>query len=1316
MPRTSSHVRRVQNATGACIEFAFNGLGAASPAPCTAIGGVNENYVAGQTITWTTANLPATGSHQDYYLTPAQGNGTTPTTVGGVYAGATSPASHTITSAVTGIYVFASLNTTTNQWDAVAYILVGATPNIETYTDGTLSTKTQTYTTNTSGTGVTVYVAATVLDTTDTYMVGIEDQLTGKCVFTAPTSAQTAVTSNYNLCNLTASAATGAVPNNNGLILANWAVTLGTGTTPPEGGTYMATIFDQTTGQRVASRLFTIIDGRASAGTARVDLEFTEGGVVTAGSTSRVAWNGTATTVDDSNYTYLQLYFGATGLPANDNDNFTLVVTDPTGTVAKEFTGVKENYGTTIITPSYNQWNIPNQSIPFELAYPGSTWTATIYDATTSKLVAEQSFQILGYTTRWEFLSPTDSTTLDIASGTTQATSIQITNTADLTFGANNGDGGASFQAVDPSYGKANGINDITMQGPSQSTPCDANVSTTCTAIYSDSAGNAWQVTIGCQNLANGPCSATNATNLYYINVTPSGTTKYLAPGGTIDITGLVITAQGCTGTACYFNTNEVPYDAVNPSESSAYGGVSNEFYVDNGTGAVSATASVGLAGYYDSANTWHAIQDGGYTPRCGTTDLNCTTAGVAQSILSNNQPFVGAASKVVLAYTLKNTSTAYTINIFDLLPPAAFSLSSAAIDSHSPNGATITTTGYCDGEARVTACISPSTAIAANGTQTFYVSFTPPTQSFTYADVVGTIIQDSNGYGAVSIPINPTTTSVPTFIGTPTSVDSTAIAAYSLNGGLMTAGVTPSTVGTNTTNSLTFSLRNTTAGADPFPDYVDMVAVQFPSQTYVSVPTSCNNIVTNTSGWSCLNATVSAGVTTFYFGQCPQQYVSATNPLVPASSTAFGSDDLTVCPFALPNEPYSLSPGATFTATIPVTAGATTTPSAITVSSFGHGATTDAWSTPITSSLSVVATAAAGAGFSSITGPGGTLTATTTGNEPQVTGNYLPTGTPTYDTYTYKIKNTGTVAITSATIGIPSQDTTGSDGTDSSGVIWKLTAAPTLVNESTGNANGCTDTYVNPTSGTEAPGTAMISITCPSGDFTAGQTLDVTFNANTPLKINSTYAWPATVNGSATAVSPNWTDDEDILIALSANVSVAVNPSATCNETGYSGFGISTMTQTVNFGQVPNSSSARCTDAMIVQVTTDASSPTNWSIYASASGNPTATGASVSNELQISTDPTNSTGGTTNVPTANIPCPSGSGYSTCFSYDSTAYTVMQLTGSGNGNRLGYTTNGGTGINNSTVTFDINYRVTIGTETIPTTGNQETITYTWIAN
>jgi len=1323
MPTGSSHYRKIKSATGACIVIQVGG-NTWNPACNDGATDYNTNPAAGTAITWNAADLPATGTHTDYYAASTNGNASTTaslTVEGAAYATAAG-ATHTITATTAGVYIFATLNNTTNTWDAIAYILVGATPNVETYTDGTLSTKTQTYTTNASGAGVTVYVGATVLTTTDTYMVGIEDQLTGACVFTAPSSAQTTISgAPYHLCNLTSSAATGALPNNNGLINANWAVQLGTSPVPPEGGTYMATIFDQTTGQRVASRLFTIVDGRATASAARMNLEFTSSTGTTTGPTTRVAWNGTSSTVDDSNLTYLNIDIGATNLPSAAQ-NYLAVITDPTGNVACE--KAINNPGTTSPAPTSYVCAAPAQaSIPFELAYPGSTWTATLYDVTTSNLVAETSFQILGYSTRWEWTSPTDTTTLNISTGTTISTALQLTNTADLTFGSNNGDPGKSFQAVTLSSSSTAGVDDITLQGPAQSSPCDVNVSGTCSAIYSDSAGNAWNVSIGCVALGRA-CGASGTGNiLYAINVSPSGTTTGIAPGGSLDITGLVVTATGCTAAACYFNTNEVPVDAINTGTPSAYGGVSNEVYITNGTGTVSATASIGVAGYYDSANAWHAIQDAGYTPRCATTNTDCTVAGVAQSILAKDQPFTNAASKVVLAYTLKNTSPTYTITIFDLSPPAGFSLASAAIDTaHTPNNATLTTTGFCDGEARITACITPSTPVAANGSQTFYVSFTPPTSSFSYTDVIGTIIQDSNGYSAVSIPVNPTTSSVATFIGSPTTIDSTAIGAYSLNGGLMTAGVTPTTVGTSTTNNLTLNLRNTTAGADPFPDEVDMVAVQFPSQSYISVPVSCTSITTITTGWSCEYVNVTAGVTTIYFGQCPQQVT--TSPVVPASSTSFGSDDLVVCPFALPNEPYSLTAGSTFSATIPVTSNASTTSTPITISTFGHGATTDAWSTPVTSTLSVVATAAAGAGFSSVTGPGGTLTATTTGNEPSVTGDYQGGSPNYYDTYVYKVKNTSSVPITTVAIAIPSSDTTGSNGADTSGTIWNVTATPTLVIERTGNANGCTvSSYTNPTSGTSAPGS--INISCPSGDFISGDTLDVTFLAKTPLKVNSTYAFPATVNGSTTAVSPTWTDDEDILIGLSATLTVSVNPAATCGGTQTSpvGFAVSTATNTFNFGQINASKYYYCRDAMFVGVTTDASNPTNWSLYASASGNPsatadtasatgTATTESSSNELLVSMDPANSTGGTTSPLAASIPCATTS----CFTYDNTTYTPIQLTGSGTGTRLGYTTNGGTNVNNATVTFDVNYQVAIGTETVPPTGEQETITYTWIAN
>ena len=122
-----------------------------------------------------------------------------------------------------------------------------------------------------------------------------------------------------------------------------------------------------------------------------------------------------------------------------------------------------------------------------------------------------------------------------------------------------------------------------------------------------------------------------------------------------------------------------------------------------------------------------------------------------------------------------------------------------------------------------------------AGGTQTYYFKVNPASTSFSYTDMGMTIVQSSFNYGGDVVPITATTSSVNTFIGSPTTVDSLSMAAYSLNGGLMIGQITPGSVGTSTVNTLSFTLQNTTTGSDPFPDYVDMAVLQIPNQTYVT-------------------------------------------------------------------------------------------------------------------------------------------------------------------------------------------------------------------------------------------------------------------------------------------------------------------------------------------------------------------------------------------------------------------------------------------------------------------------------------------------
>lgn len=1271
IPRGTAKIRRVQSATGACIVFSFN-------AGCAAAGNVNENFVAGATIAWNAAVLPASGSHQDYVLVP--GNAAAPTSVGTVYAGATGP-NESQANVINGIYVFATLNTTTNAWDAISYVLVGSVVSIETFSDGTLANKIQTFTTSAAGTA-SVFVAARGLYAQDAYAIGIEDQLTGKCVFTSPSSAQTSPPT--TLCRLDSATLTGTNPTGSGLLLANWGATLATSPALPQAGTFVASVFDQSTGQRVASRLFSIVDARASANGSRVLLGFHNGAGTTsaAASVARIAYNGTATQANDPSQTYMTLYFGGTSMPMNppNSDSYSLVVTDPTGTVAKTFSGVQTAYGTTGISSTNNQWNLPTQSIPFETAYPGNTWTATIYDTTANKFMAAQSFQILGYSASVLFQNPT-SQTINISTGNSVSSALQFTNTGDNVFGPNNGDPLTKFVASTSisNYKFTN----VSMQPPGANTACSPTTSTPCNGTYSDSAGNTWNVVLA---------TTGGGSPDFSFTITPSGTTVALGVGQSVTLSGLTFTGTACTGTGgCLFFTSITAqdmlpgYSSPNSSTSNVVNGVS----ITEGAATVTATASAKLVGYYDSANAYHVGQDAGYTPRFN------------QVVFAQNQPFTGAASKIVFAYTVNNTST-YQIQIFGLYLPSAFNTNSITVDSHTPSGATVSSSGYCNGVPNTTACVTPSTVIAANSSQTYYFSVTPPSSSFSYTDLAGTIIQSAyNGYSYYPVTITPASTSVQTFIGNPTKVDSTALGAYSLSGGLMTGGLTPGSIGTNTTNTLTYNLHNTPTSSDPFPDEVDFVALSIPNQTYVTVPTSCSGLTVATSGWSCVYATSGTSQpTVYYFGQCAQQV--APVPTLPATASSFGSDNLTVCPFAAPNEPYSLAPGAVLSVNVPVTSGATQTPggSPIAINSYAHGATTDAWTTPIASTLAVSATAAAGVGFYSIGAPGGGVANVPQGTQPQIVGNYNAGS----NTYVYKIKNTGGISITAATIAIPGPDTTGTNGQDASGNIWKVTGTPVLTDERTGNANGCTQSFINPASGLDTA--AKISIVCPAGNFIGGDTLDIQFVAIAPLKINSTYNFATTINGAATGVAPNWYADTQILIALSATISVAVNNAASCPAQ----VALSAPNSTVNFGIVAANTNVACPDAMIVTVVTDAANPANWSLYVSADANPARTGAGATNELLIQTDTTNSTAAN------SVPCPSGI-TAPCFAYDSTAaYTPVGVTSSGAGTRLAYSTQGGTGVNNGSVKIYVNYEVSIGTEAVPTTGHQQTITYTWIAN
>ena len=52
----------------------------------------------------------------------------------------------------------------------------------------------------------------------------------------------------------------------------------------------------------------------------------------------------------------------------------------------------------------------------------------------------------------------------------------------------------------------------------------------------------------------------------------------------------------------------------------------------------------------------------------------------------------------------------------------------------------------------------------------------------------------------------------------------------------------------------------------------------------------------------------------------------------------------------------------------------------------------------------------------------------------------------------------------------------------------------------------------------------------------------------------------------------------------------------------------------------------------------------------------------------------------------------------------------------GNGTRIAYTTLGGTKIFTSAISVDLNEEIAVGTETVPTTGYSQVLTFTWVSN
>lgn len=1220
--------RRPMSATGATINYAPDFTNNTS-----CLLAVGTLIPSGCDVIWNAASLVGGDTWQDYFIDL---NTSTGVTSGGTYTGANG-ANRTTPNLSTGTYVLATKDTTLNKWATVVYVSVGSVNVFGTYADsGATIPQTQFVAAN----GTNVYINATGLTQGQSYVAYIEStSVNPACTYIAPPGSVVANT----LCDPTTSSGITAVvgAQSSAAITAVWPLSAATPT-----GTYAVVLYNLTTHTRLAMRQVSITK-TGSTGAFSV-IPFNGNGALPANwptpppgpysATTKFAFDNT-TEQSDKGFAAT-----ATGLTLSTNYSFTL--TDPTGAVVF---GPQANNsgGTGSITKNVNfaAANSPSN-------YVGNVYTLQMYNQTTKAVDASQAIQILGYNAVTQFQDPTTSaisTAVVLPQGSSVTESLQFVNDGDSLYGTGNGDtlSGIAFNTGN------NGIW-INLTDPSVTTGCGGGCQQ---QIVTDTNGQSWTVQNTCYggNGANKGCTLT---------AYPSGSNS-LAMSATLSIPNVQFNnvpgnsncQAGCSGLTSILPTDGVTWSQTNNSSST------NAVAFTNASGKTWAgTAGLSHIGYRDLSNVLHNNQDAhGYTPN------------ESNAIYTQTSPFTANISADVWGITITNNASVGTANLsqFEVTLPTAYAPSGAGTvyftDSTSPTQWNVVNCPVSTASSAF--CLKSSggnTGIPPGSSQTVYVDVAPgPPGSFSYTDW---------SFQAIT-PTQFTMTPAASFTGfVPQNVfDSTASAAYSLNGNLITPGFAPTSEGQNTNNALTINVSNASTAQDPNPDYLDLITIDLPTANALT------NLSGMPTGWSLLGTTTPvAGTTRYWFGLCASQFVAAdgpvanpppVNPTVPSCGAA--------------TEANAMAPGQIFT----VTGNLQTATANITATMYAHGANVAGWSAAHTFTLNVTAVSAA-AGFSAAGGYP-TANAVTSPQTPQIGADSDSTFG---NAYTYVIKNTSATGnnITSAVITIPGKDTSAVLPPD--GTAWTLTGTPTI----SGTTYNCSIT--SSSSATTAGANGAINIGGGSCSIPPGSTITIKFTAKAPYTVNDTYQFPTKVNGAVNA-SEQWSTDTIVQIILAANLVISVNPGADAS-TGSTpvvncpSCTFNTGTNTVDFGSVLNLQTVSGVDVVRVSVFTNAGSTIGWKLYASTNSNPANTGTPT-NELLTAID----SGANRSMPQAGI------------NFDQTSYAVVPTSNPGV-----LLMDTGTGHAATRNPFDMlmNYQISI--QGGPVTPNTSVVTYTFISN
>ncbi|MDQ2872912.1 MAG: hypothetical protein M3R35_07285, partial [Candidatus Eremiobacteraeota bacterium] len=1159
-----------------------------------------------------------------------------------------------------GTYVIGEYDQTKNTWIAVVYITVGSANGLITYADSTLRIPSTNFVIPSAGTTY-AYINAVGLPSSDNYVVYIEQTSTNPaCVYYAPASTLPPG-NNKGLCDPNSSVGQSAP---GGSLTVAWPIT-----SSYIGAGYSIVVWDKTTQRRVAQSEVALT---TSAGTGQINLTPVTGSNPSPGP-NPMATPGVRFAFDNtSDQSVGGININMSGL--NRNDFYCFSISDPNGRVyADQATqsfdvacGNPNNAGGLSLTDTFLNNYQP-------LNYAPNTYLVNAYDVATGFVPISESFQVLGYNAITQFTDSAGTSivgnALVVPFGSSTGGGLQFTNDGDTYFGIGNGDPltGVFFDTG------SNGVT-ITLQ-------CNCNSETVV-----DTAGQTWVVTL----LTTGTGTTTRSRLTLY----PQTAGQALPMNASITLPNLTFhnapTSNRCTG-GCTGLTSVLPDDGLawsvpnNPASSNPV------FFTNSGSGGNTFGGSASVThlgitpnGVGYSGGAAAGEEQHGYYPR--------QISAWSGALYATNQPFTQAGtSSDVYAVTVQNSSSGASGKVTGLAVvfPAGYSSGSYAVqpsvDANSPTKWQIDATNCPPAlPANGSICLkplNPNTGIAPGTSQTIYLDVrNDPQASFGYTDFTVEAYLPSPFSLTPAVQQN-------VFVGQIATVDSTAVAAYSLNGGLMTPLFTPQSEGTNTNNPVQISVQNTAVSQDPNPDYLDAMIVELPNG--VVNPASFSGLTP--AGWQYLgNAPGFGGATTdYWFGLCASQFVTADGPVLSPPPV---KPALPACSQGV--EQNSIAPGSTFQFTTPIVTGGVG--GTITGTMYAHGANGNGWSRGHAFNLAVTPVAAT-AGFVQ-DGSYGAPAAIPSNTTPQIGAD---TNTTFGNSFVYEIDNTSSAGnnINSAVVTIPYLDTSGADARDNSGTGqgWQITSAPTL---SGSGWSKCAATYTNPTGGSS---NGNITIVNSGGTCTIapGGKLDITFAMKAPYRVNETAKFSTVVNGGVNAAE-NWFSSTDMQVVLSAQLGISVWPNPDPGPLGGGGAAAPNCTSActyiqasnlLDFGNIANNSANTGTDVVQVSIFTNAASPVGWQLYVSTNNNPANAPGPPSNELLHQVDMAHSS--------------SGSG----MNFDSTVFTVIPT--SGNGTELVDT---GAGVAPRRQPYDVvnNMKVQISGGT--TAPNTSVLTYTFISN